>query len=156
MTAAAPGSSSSPSVAHGVRWSGIAVIARQLVQVLSAVLIARIIGPSSYGVISAAMIYVTLTSLILDQGLSAALIQRKQLDERAPGAVATVNILLAVVIGVLTWFGARCLPRSSPRKPSPECSSCLPCSCPSKPSPSPPGRCSRGRRPSRASPSPTS
>ncbi|CAD5991119.1 lipopolysaccharide biosynthesis protein [Agreia sp. COWG] len=106
MTAAAPGSSSSPSVAHGVRWSGIAVIARQLVQVLSAVLIARIIGPSSYGVISAAMIYVTLTSLILDQGLSAALIQRKQLDERAPGAVATVNILLAVVIGVLTWFGA--------------------------------------------------
>ncbi|WP_374947774.1 lipopolysaccharide biosynthesis protein [Agreia sp.] len=97
---------SAPSVAHGVRWSGIAVIARQLVQVLSAVLIARILGPSSYGIISAAMIYVTLTSLVLDQGLSAALIQRPKLNEKAPGAVATVNILLAVIIAVVTWFAA--------------------------------------------------
>jgi O-antigen/teichoic acid export membrane protein len=95
-----------PSVAHGVRWSGIAVIARQLVQVLSAVLIARIIGPSSYGIISAAMIYVTLTSLILDQGLSAALIQRPALSAKAPGAVATVNIGLAVIIAGATWFTA--------------------------------------------------
>ncbi|KQO11420.1 hypothetical protein ASF06_01840 [Agreia sp. Leaf244] len=106
MTAIAPGSRSSPSVAHGVRWSGIAVIARQLVQVLSAVLIARIIGPSSYGIISAAMIYVTLTSLVLDQGLSAALIQRKELSAKAPGAVATVNILLAMVIAGVTWVAA--------------------------------------------------
>jgi O-antigen/teichoic acid export membrane protein len=96
----------SPSVAHGVRWSAIAVIVRQLVQVVSAVLIARVIGPSSYGVISAAMIYVTLTSLILDQGLSAALIQRQHLSRRAPGAVATVNILLAVVIACATWLAA--------------------------------------------------
>lgn len=93
-------------MAHGVRWSAIAVIVRQLVQVVSAVLIARVIGPSSYGVISAAMIYVTLTSLILDQGLSAALIQRPQLSKRAPGAVATVNILLAVVIAIATWLTA--------------------------------------------------
>jgi PST family polysaccharide transporter len=96
----------SPTVAHGVRWSAIAVIVRQLVQVVSAVLIARVIGPSSYGVISAAMIYVTLTSLILDQGLSAALIQRQNLSRRAPGAVATVNILLAVIIAGATWLAA--------------------------------------------------
>lgn len=106
MTMGESAGARAPSVAHGVRWSGIAVIARQLVQVLSAVLIARIIGPSSYGIISAAMIYVTLTSLVLDQGLSAALIQRPKLSDKAPGAVATVNILLAVIIAVATWFTA--------------------------------------------------
>jgi O-antigen/teichoic acid export membrane protein len=90
--------------AQGVKWSGTAVILRQLAQVASALVIARILGPSSYGVVSAATIYVTLTTLMLDQGLSSALIQRPTLERRAPGAVATLNLLLAVLLGALTWF----------------------------------------------------
>lgn len=90
--------------AQGVKWSGAAVILRQVAQVASALVIARILGPSSYGVVSAATIYVTLTTLMLDQGLSSALIQRPTLERRAPGAVATLNILLAVLLAALTWF----------------------------------------------------
>lgn len=87
-----------------VSWSLLAVVARQGLQMLCALVLARILGPTSYGVISAATIYVTLTTLILDQGMASALVQRRQLDPKAPGAVASFNILIALILAVATWI----------------------------------------------------
>lgn len=70
---------------------------------ICALVLARILGPESYGVISAGTIYVTLSTLILDQGLAAALVQQQRLSVLAPGAVATLNILMALVLAGLTW-----------------------------------------------------
>lgn len=89
---------------QGVRWSLLAVLSRQGMQILSALALARILGPASYGIISAASIYITFVSLLLDQGLSAALVQRPSLDKRMPGAAATLNITMSVVIAAATWF----------------------------------------------------
>lgn len=82
------------------------MIGRQASQMLCALILARLLGPSSYGVISAATIYVTLSTLILDQGLASALIQRRSLSRYAPGAVATANLVSGVVLGAATWFCA--------------------------------------------------
>lgn len=73
---------------------------------LAALVLARILGPQQYGVISAATVYVTLTTLILDQGLAAALVQRKQLSRALPGAVATANLLSAAILAAATWLAA--------------------------------------------------
>jgi len=79
------------------------VLGRQIPQFAAALVLARILGPESYGVISAATVYVTLTTLVLDQGLAAALVQRPSLDRALPGAVATVNLASAAVLASLTW-----------------------------------------------------
>lgn len=89
---------------RAVAWSLIAVAGRQGLQMVGALVLARILGPATYGVISAATIYVTLSALILDQGMAAALVQRKDLPSNAPGAVATFNLVVAALLGVLTWF----------------------------------------------------
>lgn len=94
----------------GVRWSLSAVLARQGFQMLCAVILARLLGPESYGIISAATIYTTFAALFLDQGLSSALIQRPEVSRRAAGATATVNLLFALLIGGATvllapWAG---------------------------------------------------
>ncbi|MHA7304965.1 lipopolysaccharide biosynthesis protein [Arthrobacter sp. TMN-49] len=94
---------------QGVRWSLLAVLSRQVLQIVSALVLARILGPSSYGVISAASIYVTFTSLLLDQGLSAALIQRPTLSRAMPGAAATLNVVMSVALAAATWFLAPAL-----------------------------------------------
>lgn len=86
-----------------MRWSAGAVIGRQLSQIVAALVLARLLGPSSYGVVSAATVYVTFTTLLLDQGLAAALVQRPVLSRRAPGAVASANLLCAAVLGGTTW-----------------------------------------------------
>lgn len=87
--------------ARGVRWSLSAVLARQGFQMVCALVLARILGPESYGVISAATIYVSFTTLFLDQGLSASLIQRAEVSRHDAGATATLNILVG---GLLAWI----------------------------------------------------
>jgi len=94
------------SAGAGVRWSAIAVLGRQSFQIFTALTLARLLGPESYGVISAATVYVTLTTLVMDQGLAAALVQRPHLARHTPGAVATVNLLTAVVLAAVTWLVA--------------------------------------------------
>lgn len=92
--------------ARATRWSAVSVIGRQVAQVLFAVVLARIIGPAEFGLVSAATVYATLTALLLDQGLSAALVQRRELPAGAAGAVATLNVAVAVVLGAVTWVAA--------------------------------------------------
>jgi O-antigen/teichoic acid export membrane protein len=104
---AAPGNPvRTPTPASALRWNSFAVVGRQAFQFLTSVVLARILGPSSYGIISAATIYITLTTLVLDQGLASALIQRPTLSRWAPGAVATLNIAMGVVVAAATWFAA--------------------------------------------------
>ncbi|WP_180357927.1 lipopolysaccharide biosynthesis protein [Streptomyces sp. NP160] len=95
--------------ARATRWSAVSVFGRQLAQVLFAVVLARIIGPEEFGLVSAATVYATLTALLLDQGLSAALVQRRDLPEGAGRAVATLNVVVALVLGGLTWVLAPAL-----------------------------------------------
>ena len=95
-----------PKTARGVRWSFGAVLARQGFQMLCAVVLARILGPQSYGVIAAATVYISLVALLLDQGLSAALVQRPEVTRRMAGATAMLNLLVAVLLGALTWWAA--------------------------------------------------
>lgn len=89
-----------------VRWSLVGVLARQGFQVVCAIILARLLGPASYGIISAASIYTTFIALLLDQGLSAALIQRPLLSKYMAGAASTLNLAMALIIGIITWFGA--------------------------------------------------
>ncbi|MEO5779320.1 lipopolysaccharide biosynthesis protein [Arthrobacter sp. PAMC25284] len=95
-----------PTTARSVRWSFGAVLARQGFQLASAVVLARILGPESYGVIAAATVYISLVALLLDQGLSAALIQHPDVDRRMAGATATLNLVVATVLGALTWWAS--------------------------------------------------
>lgn len=97
---------SPPGTARGVRWSFGAVLARQGFQLASAVVLARILGPESYGIIAAATVYISLISLVLDQGLSAALIQHPTVTRTMAGATATLNLIVALILGAVTWWSA--------------------------------------------------
>ncbi|ADG73801.1 polysaccharide biosynthesis protein [Cellulomonas flavigena DSM 20109] len=104
MTAATrpgPGTTSA-----AVRWNSLAVVGKQFFMFGVSIVLARLLGPETYGVVSAAMIYVTFTMLLLDQGLAAALVQRPELSRWAPGVVATANLVSAVLLGVVTWLVA--------------------------------------------------
>src|SRR5438128_6956084 len=61
------------------RWSFLGLGIKVLVQAVAAFLIARIVGPSVYGTMSLGLIWVTLTNLLLDQGMGQALIANKEM-----------------------------------------------------------------------------
>jgi PST family polysaccharide transporter len=86
---------------RAVRWSSLSVVGRQGAQIVFAVVVARLIGPESYGANGAATVLVTLSALLLDQGLAAALVQRDELPDGAPGAAATINLAAGAVLAVV-------------------------------------------------------
>lgn len=91
-----------PRLAGALGWSSLAVLGRQASQIVAALVLARVLGPASYGVISAATVFVTFTTLLLDQGLAPAVVQRPGIDRTTVRAVATLNLLMALLLAGAT------------------------------------------------------
>ncbi len=89
-------------LSSGLRWSGISVVCRELARLVFTIVLARAVGPEAFGVVAQALVYIGITSLLLDQGFSSALIQRPNLAEDAPGAVVTVNLVVGGALALLT------------------------------------------------------
>ena len=93
---------SSSGLASGFRWSGISIIGRELPRTALTILIARFIGPENFGIAALATVFVNIAGLLLDQGFASALIQKKDLDPRLPGAVMAVNMATGTVLMLIT------------------------------------------------------
>lgn len=83
-----------------MRWNAGSLIGKQLIQMAVALIVARLLGPEAYGIVGIATVFITISTLVMDQGLSAALIQAKTLEHRVAGAVVTANIALAILLAV--------------------------------------------------------
>jgi PST family polysaccharide transporter len=99
--------SSGESGSRSVKWNSVGLAGRQVLIVLFSLILARILGPENLGVVAQATVYTTLTSLILDQGISASLLSRKAVDRQLLGAAITINVLLALALAAVTLPLAR-------------------------------------------------
>jgi O-antigen/teichoic acid export membrane protein len=88
--------------ASGVRWSFVATITNQLGRIGSTIVLARLVGPRNFGIVSQANIYLTFVVLLMNQGFGVALIQKRRLDDEDVASVYALNIVLATVITGLT------------------------------------------------------
>lgn len=71
-------------------WSGIAQIAKQVLDFAVGVVVARLLSPSDFGVVSACMVFLSFVSIFTSFGFSTAIIQRSCLEE---GYVRTAQTL---------------------------------------------------------------
>lgn len=90
------------SLASGMRWSAVAILGREGARMVSTVLVARFVGPEDFGTFAQAAVYMAILGLLLDQGLSSALIQRPHLPPELPGAVLTANLAVGTALAGLT------------------------------------------------------
>lgn len=95
-----------PSGSRSVRWNAIGLAGKQAVGLALAVVLAAMLGPAAFGVMAQAQVFISLTTLILDQGLSALLIQRAELRAGLARSVAGLNLLLACVLAAVSIFVA--------------------------------------------------
>lgn len=101
-------------VAKGFAWSMTAQVARQLSRFVVALVLARLLTPSEFGLAGMALVFVTLAQSITDLGLGAALVQRESLSEADKCTVFWTNVALglALTLGgialsgpIAAWFG---------------------------------------------------
>lgn len=86
------------SMASSVRWVAVAQGARVGSQLISLVVLARLLPPQAYGLIAMAMTVTNLAFMFRELGTMATIVQRPVLGERLQSTLYWVNVALALVI----------------------------------------------------------
>ncbi|MFQ5653450.1 MAG: oligosaccharide flippase family protein [Planctomycetota bacterium] len=92
---------------HALKWSYVMNLGQHGVSVLISFILAAILGPVNIGTLGIASLYILLVHLILEQGLSAAVIQRKDLrPDHLDGAFWLVLAMSCLLAGLTLVFSA--------------------------------------------------
>jgi PST family polysaccharide transporter len=99
------------SLLHAIKWSFAGTWGEKLFVVVFTMLLAALLGPQDFGIVSIAWIYINFLQMFLEQGLFAALIQRKELQPEHLDAVFWMNLALAVLLTTISillsrWWAA--------------------------------------------------
>lgn len=86
---------------RGLMWTGLGWGASQFMNLVTVAVLARLLAPSLFGLISMAMIALDLIRLLADWGLTRAIIQRREIEERHLSTAFWMNFLLSVILASL-------------------------------------------------------
>ena len=96
---------------HALKWAFVMSWGRRGFALLFTFLLAAILGPEAYGVVTLAMVYIVLMELFVEQGVVTAIVQRKNLDDAHLDAAFWTNlawsVLFAGISVALAGFWAR-------------------------------------------------
>lgn len=93
-------------VAKGFFWSGVERFSIQGISFLLSIIIARIVSPSSYGLIVMIQVFLSFSQLIIDSGFANALIQKKDRNETDYCTVFLFNMVMAILLYILFFFAS--------------------------------------------------
>jgi len=93
----------------GIKWSAISQVGRQATQLLTTIILARLLSPSDFGLVGMAMVVIGFINIFKDLGTAAAVIQRKELSEALLSSIFWVNAgfgaLAMIVLFLIAPFG---------------------------------------------------
>ncbi|MBP2677046.1 MAG: rane protein involved in the export of O-antigen and teichoic acid, partial [Deltaproteobacteria bacterium] len=86
------------SAAFGLQWSTASQFFRQGVQVLTTILLARLLSPSDFGLVSMAAVVIAFVQVFGDLGTASAVIQRKHVSRDFLSSIFWGNVLFGIVV----------------------------------------------------------
>jgi O-antigen/teichoic acid export membrane protein len=93
-------------VAKGLLWSIIESWGRQIFSSVIFFLLARLLGPESYGLVALSSVYVAFIQIFIDQGFTQAIIQRSSLEPEHLDSAFWTSVATAMVLVLGSLFGA--------------------------------------------------
>lgn len=91
----------------GVIWSAITSWGRQAIAFIVFFLLARLLGPETFGLIALAAVFMAFIQVFADQGFAEALVQREQLETEHLNTAFWTNIAIGLLITLLCLGGAQ-------------------------------------------------
>ena len=85
-------------VANGLKWQAINIIGRQLLSLVVFTALARLLAPSAFGLVGLIGIYLSFVGMFADQGIGAALIQRKELHPEHLDTAFWINMGCSIIL----------------------------------------------------------
>ena len=90
----------------GMVWAAYGKVAYHVTRLVVLGVLARLLTPADFGLLSAALVVVGLSAIVSHIGVGPALIQRPTLETRHLEAGFTASLLLGLVFGAVIWVGA--------------------------------------------------
>lgn len=90
----------------GLFWTGWGRIANAALQLGIIGILARLITPADFGVVSAALIVIGFSAIVSQIGLGPAIVQRRELEPRHLDTAFTASVVLGLVLGAAVWLSA--------------------------------------------------
>lgn len=100
------GYESKEKVIHSLVWKLMERGGVQGIQFVLQIILARLLTPNDYGIISIIAIFITLANVFVQSGFNTALIQKKDTDERDFSSVFYLSVFVAIVLYVVLFFTA--------------------------------------------------
>lgn len=94
------------SVIKGMVWKFLENIGTQLMQLAIQIVLARLLLPEEYGLVGLLAIFITISDVIIMQGLTTALIQKKDADEVDFSSVFYANLIVSVGLYIILYFSS--------------------------------------------------
>lgn len=98
--------SSKQKVAGGLFWSYGERIMAQLVSLIVSIVLARLLDPENYGIISIVMIFITFCDAIVTGGLGNAIVQKKDADELDVNTMLCCSVATSILLYTIIFCAA--------------------------------------------------
>jgi teichuronic acid exporter len=92
-------------------WSGADIFLRQGLQFAVTIALARLLSPSDFGIVALLSLFTGLATIFVDGGLSAALIQRQDVDHADESTVFWFNLGVGGIMALTLWMAAPAVAR---------------------------------------------
>ncbi|MFM7260864.1 MAG: lipopolysaccharide biosynthesis protein [bacterium] len=83
-----------------LRWSYALTWSTKAINIVSMVILARILGPESFGVAALALVFVLFIEMFAESGLAPAIVQRKDLEPEDLDSIFWLNMALAIPLAI--------------------------------------------------------
>jgi len=94
------------SVARGFAWEGLSKLAVQIISWTSTVWVARLLSPEDYGIVATSGLFTGVMSLIMEFGLGAGIVTRKNIDETELNQCMWLGVAASFVLYGLLYMAA--------------------------------------------------
>lgn len=91
---------------YNLIWKFLERISAQLISLCVSIILARLLEPSHYGVISIVMIFITIADVFVNEGFGSALIQKKDIQPIDYYSVLYFNIGFSFILYTILFFSA--------------------------------------------------
>lgn len=91
---------------HAVKWNYLGVAARVVAQIVVQISMARMLGPDAFGLFAFALLVIGVGGIIVEMGLGAALVQKKEITEFDVRHVYTLAVSFGVLSSVAMFLAA--------------------------------------------------
>lgn len=90
----------------GFLWRAFQNVSSQLVSFIIQIVLARILLPEDFGVISLTTVFVQISSVFVQTGLTSSLVQKKEIDEYDKSSMFYLSIALGVILYLIAFFAS--------------------------------------------------